>query len=179
MADEAAAARRLFFALWPDDALRREMGRLLGKAVGRDGGRPVPAENLHNTLKFLGSVTPEQLTCIRQVAEGVRAGPFTLSLDRLGHFPRPRVIWLGASQLPAALRELVQQLERGLAGCGFPTERRPYQAHVTLMRKARQPPREETCQPLSWQVADFVLVESQTLPSGAEYQVIGRWPLGT
>ena len=51
-----APRQRLFFALWPDDAVRARLDQageeLLGKRVKR-----VPAANLHLTLAFAGAVT--------------------------------------------------------------------------------------------------------------------------
>jgi len=50
------ATRRLFFALWPDEATREQLAHITRKAVRGSGGRPIPVENLHSTLVFLGSV---------------------------------------------------------------------------------------------------------------------------
>ena len=36
-------ALRLFFALWPDDATRRQLAKASRPALKRCGGRPVPA----------------------------------------------------------------------------------------------------------------------------------------
>ncbi|HYL02781.1 MAG TPA: 2'-5' RNA ligase family protein, partial [Steroidobacteraceae bacterium] len=53
--------RRLFFALWPDAAQRTVLAHAVRKAVRNCGGRPVPAESLHVTLAFLGSVPESRM----------------------------------------------------------------------------------------------------------------------
>ena len=52
---------RLFFALWPDDALRRQIA---AQAVALNhahegGGRLLPQDRLHLTLRFMGEYPDE------------------------------------------------------------------------------------------------------------------------
>lgn len=173
---ETPQTQRLFFALWPEDGLRQDIQRSL-RHWGRWGGRPVAPDNLHITLAFLGSVTAETRQCLERMADGVRAAPFELALDRLGYWARPRVIWLGAALLPPALLDLVAVLNRGILACGLTPEARPYQAHMTLMRKAAHGPAEQPVTPLAWPVGEFVLATSDTRPEGVRYHVLRRWPL--
>jgi 2'-5' RNA ligase len=67
------AVRRLFFALWPSDAVR---ARLAQEAQSHAGlGRAIPVRNLHITLVFLGGVQEERVVEVLQAAalsEGVR-----------------------------------------------------------------------------------------------------------
>jgi len=167
---------RLFLALWPNAGVVRQI-RALGQELfdERSSGRPVAADNLHITLQFLGQVEASQLDCIRQAAADIRFPAFELQLDHLGHWPRPRVAWLGCHQVPEALVSLVQSLNAGLSRCGFTPEARPYHPHLTLRRKVRQAtPRE--IDPIPWHVEEFVLAQSNTLPEGVRYQVLARWP---
>ena len=171
------SAYRLFFALWPPASVRDRLAHLsrslpLGKA------KPVPAENLHITLAFLGSADEGQRACLESLAEGIQVPPFCLALDQLGHFPRPQVLWVGCSQEPEPVFELVGELKRRLPECGFEPETRPYRTHLTLARKVRRPRLEEKhVDPIVWPVEDFCLVASETLPQGAQYAVLRRWPL--
>lgn len=173
---EVAAARRLFFALWPDGAVRAALAGVLEDEPPRTG-RCVPAGNLHLTLAFVGTVTAEQRACMEIAAAAVEAAPFTLTLDRLGYWPRPRVVWAGTGVTPAALRALVARLTTGLSGCGYAPEQRPYQAHVTLVRKASAGPQRREIPPIVWTAADFCLVESVAGDGGSVYRVLARWPL--
>ena len=45
------------------------------------------------------------------------------------------------------------------------------------MRKVYKPLPEMNIDDIVWAVRDFVLVRSNTLSSGVEYEVIARWPL--
>lgn len=169
--------RRLFFALWPEEPVRERLHGLRQDAVGTAVGRPVPRENLHLTLCFLGGVDAETRACVEQAAAAVAVPPFTLTFDRLGYWARPGVLWLGADETPARLSELVAQLRRVQAGCGSKPEGRPFRAHLTLARKVRRRPRLPEVAPLLWPVEAFTLVASETLPGGARYEVVARWPL--
>lgn len=168
--------QRLFFALWPDPATRRQLGQLVDQ-VAPGYGRAVAHANLHMTLAFIGASSPEQSNCYRRVASIVRGEPFSLTLDSFGFWRRPRVAWLGCSETPAALLALVNNLNSALAECGFKTERRRYEPHVTLLRKAKGVPVPKDFKPLCWTVDRFCLVESVTRPAGIEYQVRNEWLL--
>lgn len=169
--------RRLFFALWPDAATRAGIQRQAEETVAQTGGRPVHPENFHLTLRFLGSVPLQRLDCIRQAAAVVRAAALELSLDQLGYWPKPAVLWLGARRPGAELLRLVANLNTELAGCGFAPEIRPFKPHVTLARDVDQPGQLNGVAALTWRARDFVLVESVTTPAGARYQLLETWPL--
>lgn len=166
---------RLFFALWPDEALRGSLAPLL-KLQRECGGRAHPPANLHLTLNFLGSVAAQTRDCLEQAADAIVLPPFTLTLDRFGYWPRPRVVWLGCGETPPPLTALVDAVNGVVEGCGMEPERRPYHPHLTLLRKARQLPTVEAPS-LRWPVDAFVLAESVSTPAGVEYRVLRRWCL--
>jgi len=168
--------QRLFFALWPDDERRRALAKLQRKAV-RGRGRLVAAENLHVTLFFLGSTDAQRRACAERVAARVRAPAFTMTLERLGHFPKPQVLWSAPALTPEPLHRLVRGLGEGLAGCGFTPDPRPYRAHLTLARKVGGRIPEATHEPIEWTVEAFALVESRTHARGVEYRPLAFWPL--
>ncbi len=168
--------QRLFFALWPDAALQETIDNRAHKLIGKRAKR-VSAHNLHITLAFLGPVLRGQRNCYEQAAIGIQAQTFSLSLQRIGHWPLPRILWLGPSQQPEALLTLVQNLNAALLTCGFSPETRPYQAHMTLARKVDWPLPVRDIEPIDWEVDSFVLVESVTAPAGPCYQVLERWSL--
>lgn len=173
---EAADTQRLFFALWPGGAVRAALAGLLHGESPRLGRR-VPDANLHLTLAFVGNVTAEQRACMEAAAATVAGTSFTLTLDRLGFWPRPRIAWAGATETPDALRDLVTRLNAALIPCGYRPEQRPYQAHVTLARKVQAPPRRRGIPPIVWAAAEFCLVESVSEEHGSVYRVLARWPL--
>ena len=61
---------------------------------------------------------------------------------------------------------------------GLP-EDRPFTGHLTLARSRSRVPAGWAGQPVdgSFSVVEVCLVRSETLPEGAYYEVLGRWPL--
>lgn len=174
----AANHQRLFFALWPDAATRRALAALTGKHLPPGSGRPVEARNLHLTLAFLGSVDGTFRECAERAAAAIAGAPFELALRRIGHWPRPKVLWSAPESTPDALIGLVTALRNALIPCGHAPETRPYSAHVTLARNVRGPVRDAEHGVVRWPVTDFHLVASETHPRGARYAPLSRWPLG-
>ncbi|MDX1514676.1 MAG: RNA 2',3'-cyclic phosphodiesterase [Gammaproteobacteria bacterium] len=170
-------AGRLFFALWPDGETRRRLAELVPRGARRQG-RPVPAENLHLTLVFLGRAEAAARDCVESAAADIRGFAVELHITHLGFWPRPRVVWAGVETTPPGLVGLVDDLRAAAAGCGLSTESRPYRAHVTLMRKARERPGFHVdIESFRWRADSFHLVESATLPAGARYRLLRSWPL--
>jgi len=174
----AEHARRLFFALWPDDATRAAIAERSAAHVRAAGGRAIPPEKLHVTLAFLGSVAESRLPDVRDAAGRVRAAPFEMALLRVTYWRHPRLLCLQPAGVPEALAALVGALREPLRACGFEPDPRPYRAHVTLAREAR-PPRglDDEIEPVSWTIRELSLVESLTLSSGAQYERLQTWPL--
>lgn len=176
---EAAVSSRLFFALWPPPEVVRGLRRLQERELAQVPGRRITPERLHLTLRFVGAVSEPVAECLRRAAAAVRIPPFTLRIDRLGAFPRAKVVWAGIASPPPALLALAAALEQACQGCGLPAETREFAPHLTLLRKAHRhlPRRDTSIEPLVWPVSEFVLAASQTRPEGAVYRVLARWPL--
>jgi len=168
--------QRLFFALWPSG---RERDQLQGyfPLLRGCGGRRVPQQNLHLTLAFLGSVDTDTRDCLCEAADSIELPRFTLELNQIGYWRRPRVVWLGSGEPPPELLNLVGELKKAMLACGLKAESRRFQAHVTLMRKAHRGLRQREVQSLEWPVNRFVLVASETRPEGASYQILKSWDL--
>ncbi len=168
--------QRLFFALWPEVSLQESIDTKARELIGK-AAKCVPAHNLHITLAFLGAASPEQRVCYEQAAAGIQAPAFPLTLEYIGHWPAPRILWLGPTLQPEPLLNLVRGLNSALARCGFAPEARPFQAHMTLARKVDRPLSVQRIDPIVWPVRQFVLAESVAEPTGARYLVLTRWPL--
>lgn len=165
---------RCFFALWPDQAVREKLDQIARDNLPKKA-RPVRPDNLHITLAFLGNIPVTSLDCFTQAAASVRFLPFTLVLNELGYFARPKVFWAGASEIPAALGSLFQQLNNAIRECGFEPETRPFVPHTTLARHCPFVKPGGLDPVISWQVNRFCLVQSHTYPQGVEYEVIREW----
>lgn len=168
--------RRLFFALWPDDAVRARLHAGLSGLVPALR-RPSAIHNLHLTLIFLGDVAPEQQECVERCAAAAAGEGFALTLDTVGTWPRSRILWMGPSQTPPALEFLVTRLSTGLEGCGFRPERRPYRPHITLSRNASRPHPGPAIEPILWIVNDFALMESRPEDGKVRYVMLKSWSL--
>jgi RNA 2',3'-cyclic 3'-phosphodiesterase len=168
-------AERLFFALWPGQEQRWAFQEILAALPRRHGREPHP-DDLHMTLAFLGEIASDRRACLEQAADRVRTAPFLLLFDRVGYWPRSRILWCGASDRPAPLLDLLAALNGGLRGCGLEPDRRAFAAHVTLARKAPVLGRRDLDPPLLWSVDSFVLAASH-LGERPSYQVLRRWPL--
>lgn len=175
---------RLFYALWPDAALRQRLAAAAETAVRQCGGRPVPPGHYHLTLAFLGSVPGANLASLIELAGRVRGEPVPVVFDRLDYWPRPKVLVALASDEPVAGTALVQSLWERLEPQGYERESRPWRPHLTLARQLRAPPPDglalETAdgRPLAVEFAGFALVESASAPHGVRYRPIAEWPLG-
>ncbi len=176
----AAAVRphRLFFALWPGEATRRALYRETRAVVRHCGGRPVATDQLHLTLLFLGQVPGEAVGAVTTAAVALDCPGFTLVFDRYGWFESAQVLWLGCSAPPAPLPTLAAGLARQVrAVTGLVPDPKPFQPHVTLARKVRNPPQFPPPRPVAWPVDGFALVESVTAPEGARYTVLETFPI--
>ncbi len=178
---EKQKRRRLFLALWPDDITRKKLADIqkqLGKNERLKTAKPVATGNLHITMHFLGAVTEEVHTRLEGLLCGVKAQPCTLVIDRWGYFPRAKVLWLGAGAAPGALNDLVEQTQSCIQQCVDGYAQNRFVPHITLFRKARHPMEVDDFHPIEWHIDRFALVESVTLPEGAEYTVLKEWMLG-
>jgi len=168
---------RIFFALWPDRDLRKRLSRTARMMPVEPPSRRVPDYNLHLTLHFIGNVLFDELDCLQRAARQLAAPRFELAVDCHGHFAKPRVAWLGCSEVPEALQIMHRQLGEYLQPCGYRPEKRRYNPHVTVARKIKTAPMMESFEPLRWKVDNFVLIESRTVDGGVKYEVIETYPL--
>ncbi len=175
---QSRVVQRLFFALWPSTEIRQQLSKIAKSTMRHADARRIHDENLHVTLRFLGSVTEDKLDCIEQVASNISANPFELILDHLVFKKRQEMVWLTADKLvPEELVTLVNQLKNGMQECGFKPEKYPYKPHVTLMCKTRKTKELQEVAPVKWPVDAFVLVSSKTWQEGVKYSVVKEWKL--
>lgn len=112
--------------------------RVLLHAMGRSihGCRPVPEEQIHITLRFIGEVDGTVFTDIREILSTVSIPPFSIRVKGVGHFPprgKPRVIWAGIDR-NEPLISLKRKVDMKLASCGIPADGRKFSPHITLAR---------------------------------------------
>ncbi len=162
---------RLFFALWPP----RETARALAGWAGGLEGRAVPAEKIHLTLAFLGEAAPEKAA---GAARRVQGKAHRLPIEVAKYWKHNRIVWAGPRETPAELKAAVEALHFELFRAEYILERRPFAAHVTLVRNARAPRSLPALPQVDWPVEQFVLVRSSVDSKGSTYDVLERFPLG-
>lgn len=153
-------------------------------------GRPVPRENLHLTLAFLGDPDPAVLAEIDSALAGLRA-------------PAPQVAFSGPDVVEGrdrglvvlnvaatdALAALQARVEAACRAAGADLPRRRFRPHVTLMRANRAPAGARAARLAEWLSAHaltpvpgfkpsrFVLYGSTLRRSGAVHRELASYPL--
>lgn len=170
---------RVFFALWPDEALRKKLHKASGLLHRAHGGRQMQPDSVHLTLLFIGALARERLAELQAAAANIQLPRFEIACDRADCWAHNHIAFLTASQPPVGLVDLVHTLEAQVAATGIDFDRRPHKPHITLVRnadctKASQKP---ALPPILWAARDFVLVESNSNRDGASYSELARWRL--
>lgn len=152
-------------------------------------GRRTTIKNLHITLVFLGSVKREQRECLEWAAGKIQPSCFTMHVDQLDYWTRPKILWAGCSEIPDELQSLVGQLKESASACmSHPYEsgnmeelKRDYVPHVTLARKVNSVQGNQYCKQhsiidrIEWRVSHFSLMESITYAEGPVYKILQSW----
>jgi RNA 2',3'-cyclic 3'-phosphodiesterase len=168
--------RRLFFALWPTDAVRAQLAAAVESCAAL--GRAIAARNLHVTVVFLGAVAEDRVVLVREAAKLTLIGNFMLHLDRMEFWRRSSLVALTAASTPSQLLTIVDGLRGGLRERGFELrEHDTFRPHVTLVRDVVRGPVAADVPPVQWPVESFALVESKVGQRGSEYSVLDEWPL--
>jgi RNA 2',3'-cyclic 3'-phosphodiesterase len=147
-------------------------------------------EAQHLTMKFLGWTPADRLKEVAHVCEMVAAShqPATITLTRLGAFPserRVRVLWMGVDDPTSLLTELAADLDEAYEPLGFAAEGRAYTPHLTLARFKLPVPLKSGFPDVAAPPHDPVPVErielfrSHLSPTGARYEVMESFPLGS
>lgn len=173
----APSRRRLFFALWPGDDLRRQITRDSQPFVQHAAGRAIEPGNLHVTVLFIGEVEPLWVERIVAAAGQVSVPAFVLTLDSVETWSRSNVMVLSGEHTPQPLERLAEGLRNSLLPLQIKLKRQLLHPHVTLVRKPRQAVMGQRIPLIRWDVTEFVLVESTLTSTGSRYTVNARWPL--
>jgi RNA 2',3'-cyclic 3'-phosphodiesterase len=165
---------RIFFAVWPPAETACALADWAQSAQRQTGGRATDAAKIHLTLAFLGEADSGRAI---DAARNVKGKAHCLPIEQARYWRDNRIVWAGPREAPAPLLELFQRLELELYKRDFILERRPFAAHVTLIRKARAAKSLPPLPALDWPVREFILVRSTLSSAGSAYDVLGRFPL--
>lgn len=108
----------------------------------------------------------------------IKGEKHALPIERARFWKHNHIVWAGPREVPAPLAEVVASLRSYLKAHQFKVEEREFAAHITLIRKAREPEAMREPPELSWPVNEVVLVRSRLSPAGSSYEIAQRYPLG-
>jgi 2'-5' RNA ligase len=163
---------RLFFALWPDQEVTRQLAELACRLNLGSRGRRVDPKNYHVTLAFVGEVPATKLAVLQQIGRSLRVPKFTFLSDSIEFWRDSNVLVAAVRAAPPELLDLWFKLNDAI---GLPRE--SLHAHVTLARKVTQAPVPQAMSPIVWRPTDFSLVRSDTGGAESAYTVVDTWSL--
>jgi 2'-5' RNA ligase len=184
---------RSFIAVEVPEPLRARMEELQSELKRANADvRWVRLESIHLTLKFLGSISGEELEKLAGVIAPIVSSwaPFEVRLHGLGCFPssrNPRIVWVGIEQGGAEASSLQKAVENQAAEVGFPPEARPFKPHLTLGRIRSSKGKGTLAQAVenrqdveigSFSVNEVHLFKSELNPSGAVYTKLRTFSMG-
>lgn len=193
MANEPSQSLRLFVACELSDDVRQALSGVQDglRGLGADRLRWVRPESIHVTLKFLGEVEASRVGAITDALAPV-IEPFELQLRpaSVGRFggARLRVVWVALEGDVEGLAALAGRVEAALEPLGFPRERRPFAAHLTIARvpdRASPGDRRDLANLIerydippmpSMTFSSVNLMQSNLGPGGAVYQRLASFP---
>jgi 2'-5' RNA ligase len=180
--------RRAFVAVVPPPAVLDVVESRVDATRSSAGGlRWARRDQWHCTLQFFGLV-PDAESLVAALGAGLEPHPqFRMQLDGAGAFPSPgrgTVLWLGISDGRQDLVAIAGSAGAATAALGFGAEARPFSPHLTIARASQPTDLAEPVAALGsgpagppWLVDEVVLLESATLPTGAVYREVARFPL--
>ena len=124
---------RLFIALPIPQTIRPYLHRIGGSLPY---SRPVPVDQIHLTLRFLGDLEGSRFLDIKEELSTVAAAPFFMSIQGVGHFPprgKARVVWAGVRPVEP-VQHLKRKIDSCLRSCGISADPRKFSPHITLAR---------------------------------------------
>jgi len=175
---------RLFIAIDLPETLRKEVEGM-GRSI--QGARPVPDDQLHLTIKFIGEVESSRLLDIQEALTTISVPKFSIRLKGVGTFPPrglPRVIWAGVEPMEQIL-PLRNTIERTLASIDIPRDKKKFTPHLTLARIKNSSLRHlqqylagnAFFQTSEFPVEDFHLYSSQLTAKGALHTLQSSYSL--
>jgi 2'-5' RNA ligase len=181
----ATGLKRLFVAADVPDSIREELDTLRDE-FSRAGMRPVPADQIHLTLLFLGDVEAESIDELKvALKRPTRAAlPLRLKVRDVGIFSyggRTTVGWAAIKDPFGDLKEVQENIARACRRVMTDEQDRPVKAHLTLARSPRDhaPDETEVSKILErwkrflfadWLVSDVELFSSEPFERGRRYE---------
>ena len=168
---------RLFIAVLLNDqvklSLQKMQEQLRSQATRGSFTRP---ENFHLTMAFLGETSETKLPVLHRIIGDINFPPFEFSLKHTGCFKHggKELWWAGVDPNEpnlSYLKSIHGQLIRLLEKEGFPVDKRPFKAHITLGREIRHTePIGLDCPEIVVRVDRVSLMKSERIDGGVRYE---------
>ena len=121
-----------------DIPLTDAIDEVLGEMRRADNVRPVPKEQIHLTLKFLGDQDEKKVeklcSSLKDALHGTE--PFDIVVEGVGGFPdmkHPKVVWLGVKD-PKRLIELSDKVDSAIKAVKLRSDDKRFSPHITIGR---------------------------------------------
>lgn len=176
---------RLFTGIVIPDAVRSAISGYVAQLSELvEGVKWVPEENLHVTLKFLGSFELDKVPIIEAAMRKAESLlPMALLIGGAGAFPSAgsaRVIWVGVTDVDGKAGKVYRIIENAAQKCGVKREQRAYRPHITIGRAGKRPvklpPETEDVFDFEFRLdaAELALFRSELSRAGARYTIVSR-----
>lgn len=181
--------KRLFIAADISEEARQIVSGLVDRlraehpAKGVSWSKP---ENLHVTVKFLGDTDEARETKLIETLSSISSSysPFQLQLDKPELLGK-RVVSVAVRSDSPTLFSLEMAIDTACERLGFEREGRRFHPHLTLARIRRPESARELSirflqteiEPLSFDVREIVLYESELGPGGSVYRKVSSFRL--
>ncbi len=166
---------RLFYGIDIDDQVAGEIDHWRSQSLP-PYVKPVPRENFHITLGFVGEKDEAACETLIMATDGIRVAPFEITLDTMGYWPKQQISYLAPAAWPAEIDNLAQTLRRLMSRHNIKADKRTYQPHLTLARRCELEPPVALIRPAFRIYVDgFHLYESRRMKTGVRYEVIASW----
>ncbi|MEP4890443.1 MAG: RNA 2',3'-cyclic phosphodiesterase [Aliiglaciecola sp.] len=140
--------------------------------------RAVPAKNFHITSVFLGQVKEQQLDHLCSAIQDSEFHNFNLQINTLGYWSKPKILWLGGTQIPQQMLQINKRLTEFSQQAGLNIPIREYIPHVTLVRNAKSnPPAPLFAPDFELKIGQLHLFESVSGKNGVQYPIRQSWSL--
>ena len=166
---------RIFLAVWPPVETAHALAEWAHNAQRHTGGRATDESKIHLTLAFLGDADAARAI---EAAKRVKAEAHEMPIEQARYWRDNHIVWAGPHATPPPLQALFDRLSIELYREEFILERRPFAAHVTLIRKARAAQSLPPLPAVDWPVREFLLVRSSLSSKGSTYEPLERFALG-
>ena len=177
------ATKRLFLALVIPDEIKAKLNTWRERNLYTLEQTPIPADNYHVTLVYIGAVARPHLIELRKQLSAIINDSFTLDINKTDYWPTPKVLHLMPTSIPPRLIDLQRKVNKATKLAGLPEETRPYRPHVTIYRKIKPEQFEQLEQDglpepnLRIPISQFAIYESISSPDGVYYKKLDVFDL--